>query len=739
VLQYLTCALREAEARPVDRQQLDPGELRLLTLLDEELAATGFRAVGFGTVSPNVTYFGRPLVTSVHINESIPAYALVRRHLAPEFGRLVELDVRTALACGDEILTVSTPFAVAFVPPGMRIEALPGLSVAALVQRHIARVEAERANGPIPEHGGLLHALRLITTDMAKTRSLFRERRWVAPTSDPRLDRFTLRGALALTLGSRRPAVQSAPRPEQAGKTPAHASVLATAEPAQAAAPSKQTAAASEPSAATSERLVEHAAAPSEQSVAISERAAVPPERSAAASERLVEHAAAPSEQSVAISERAAVPPEQSMGISESAAAPSERSAVISERLVEDAAAPSERWVAMSERSAAPSEQTPTASERSATPSERPAAASERSAAPSEQTPTASERSAARSERSAAASERSVAALERSSSPAAPQPPAAAAELSTAGAGTPPSRDPQTLRIEADLQAILHIAEHPDTAPGVPWPLLTVITATAALSFLAMAAIWDVGLAALILAVVAFHEAGHAAAMRLFGYRNVQVFFVPLLGAMTVGRPVATSVRNRLLVLLAGPVPGLWLAVVLLAIDLTQGPGGVLRKAALPLLILNALNLLPFTPLDGGRVLEALTRPESVWRLVVHGLSAAGILALAAVARDPTITAFGAFWAAMLPRSLASYRLRRTVAAKVSDRSDFRGVARATLEAMLAPPFRKLRAVARQATARATARVFAESLATPADRRWGAIAYACAWLPVVIAVALLIK
>jgi Zn-dependent protease len=248
-----------------------------------------------------------------------------------------------------------------------------------------------------------------------------------------------------------------------------------------------------------------------------------------------------------------------------------------------------------------------------------------------------------------------------------------------------------------------------------------------------MTAFWNTYIAALILAVVAFHEAGHATAMRLFGYRDVHVFFVPLLGAMTVGRQVTTSVRDRMAVLLAGPMPGLWLAVVLLAVDQSYGPVELLRKAALALLILNGLNLLPLTPLDGGRVLEALSGPESVWRPVVHGLSAAGLLALGAYLGDPIFLVLGAGWGALLRRSVLRHRLFRAVAGAVLDRGDFRQVARAALEVMMTPPYTKWRAATRQVTARTIGRLFAESVATPADRRWGVVAYAAAWIPAIAA------
>jgi hypothetical protein len=76
----------------------------------------------------------------------------------------------------------------------------------------------------------------------------------------------------------------------------------------------------------------------------------------------------------------------------------------------------------------------------------------------------------------------------------------------------------------------------------------------------------------------------------------------------------------------------------------------------------------------------------------------------------------------------------------VTDRTDFRGVTRTALEVMMTiPRYANLRAVTRQATARAIARLFAESPATAAERRWGVIAYSSAWIPVVIALILWMK
>jgi Zn-dependent protease len=518
---YLTSALREVRLRPVSREQIDPGELRLLRLLDAELATAGFRHLGFGQITPMLTHYGAPLPMSIYMNEKLPGYAFVRRHWAPEYGLLVELEIRTDLGEREQMVTLNTPFSGAGAPPEMRIEGYPGLSVSELVERHKARLSMEPTTGTA-EEANLERLFHRVEADVRAVRAFYRARKWTVSTRDPALDRFTLRGAFALTHNSQK---------------------LFGARP----------------------------------------------------------------------------PPRTTQAVAASILPP----------------------ISFEEQ--------------------------------------------------------------------------------------------RTLRIEADLHDTLQVAEYPQAAPGIPWPLLTAIMLTALVSFAAMTWLWNAYVAALILAAVTLHEAGHAFAMRALGYRDVHVFFIPLLGAMTVGRPVATSVRNRLLVLLAGPLPGLWLAVLLLVIEHVCGPMRLLHISALTLLILNGLNLLPFTPLDGGRALEALSRPESAWRWGVHAASAAGLLGLAAYTRDPLLTVLGVVWIALLPQQLLSHRLRRAVAAEVSDRTDFRSVVRATLEIMTMPRYARIRAPTRQITARTIARLFAESTATSGDRIWGAIAYAAAWIPVIAA------
>jgi Zn-dependent protease len=107
---------------------------------------------------------------------------------------------------------------------------------------------------------------------------------------------------------------------------------------------------------------------------------------------------------------------------------------------------------------------------------------------------------------------------------------------------------------------------------------------------------------ALLVGVLIVHELGHAVAMQLVGFRDVRIFFIPLLGAAASGRRTNVATWKEALVLLAGPVPGIVAAYVLAIV----GIGPELPSLVFLLVGLNALNLLPIFPLDGGQLFRVL-------------------------------------------------------------------------------------------------------------------------------------
>ncbi len=141
--------------------------------------------------------------------------------------------------------------------------------------------------------------------------------------------------------------------------------------------------------------------------------------------------------------------------------------------------------------------------------------------------------------------------------------------------------------------------------------------------------------------VIALHEGGHYLAMRAFGYRDTSVFFIPFLGAATIGRKEDATAFQEFVVLLAGPLPGLVLAVLLRFGSFAVLDRPELTTAIDMLLFINLLNLLPIMPLDGGRIVHLLLFSRHPVADLLFTVSGAGLLAVAAWAgHEPALAVF---------------------------------------------------------------------------------------------------
>lgn len=108
-----------------------------------------------------------------------------------------------------------------------------------------------------------------------------------------------------------------------------------------------------------------------------------------------------------------------------------------------------------------------------------------------------------------------------------------------------------------------------------------------------------------IILVVIFHELGHFVFMKLFGYENVRMLFLPFMGAFVHGQKEEYVQSQSVLVILAGPMPGIIAGVVFWLLGF-QFQASWMLDVALLLFAINILNLLPVLPLDGGRLLNIL-------------------------------------------------------------------------------------------------------------------------------------
>ncbi len=116
---------------------------------------------------------------------------------------------------------------------------------------------------------------------------------------------------------------------------------------------------------------------------------------------------------------------------------------------------------------------------------------------------------------------------------------------------------------------------------------------------------WEWKFVLMLIPILLFHELGHFLTMRIFGYRNLRMFFIPLFGAAVTGQRFNVAAWKQVVVSLMGPLPGILLGTVLGGIGLITRQEWML-EASLLTLILNGFNLLPILPLDGGWVVHTL-------------------------------------------------------------------------------------------------------------------------------------
>lgn len=109
----------------------------------------------------------------------------------------------------------------------------------------------------------------------------------------------------------------------------------------------------------------------------------------------------------------------------------------------------------------------------------------------------------------------------------------------------------------------------------------------------------------IILLVLFIHEAGHFIGMKLFGYRDVQMFFIPMLGAAVSGVESNPSSVRKAVVSLLGPLPGIIIGIIA-AVLFFKTKQDIFAVSASTFLFINGFNMLPFHPLDGGRFFDYL-------------------------------------------------------------------------------------------------------------------------------------
>jgi Zn-dependent protease len=244
--------------------------------------------------------------------------------------------------------------------------------------------------------------------------------------------------------------------------------------------------------------------------------------------------------------------------------------------------------------------------------------------------------------------------------------------------------------VDADVEAFEHQLAVLRAARWTGRKKIRMFLLTGAL-FLGVGSLWiSWTFLPILLAVIALHEGGHYLAMKLSGYRNLSVFFLPGLGGLATGEKASASPWEKLFVYLAGPMPGLVLAVGALIGQLTGNflPPPWFQEFLFASLVINYLNLLPITPLDGGRVVETfLFARLPVARFLFALLGLAAFLALGLATGDKVVLVIAVFVALSLPHQWRIMRVDRAIVRRGAETLDEHGAIRRVFTALQQPAF----------------------------------------------------
>ncbi|MAE66584.1 MAG: hypothetical protein CMJ18_20125 [Phycisphaeraceae bacterium] len=219
------------------------------------------------------------------------------------------------------------------------------------------------------------------------------------------------------------------------------------------------------------------------------------------------------------------------------------------------------------------------------------------------------------------------------------------------------------------------------------WGWLTgvlVVGVTIAVFLGAGAMAWTWQFAGMLVLILLVHEMGHFVAMKAFGYRDVRMFFIPMLGAAVSGRPTNVAGWKKVIVYLAGPLPGI-------AIGIAAGIGAIvngqewLQQLALIAIVLNLINLAPILPLDGGRVIDTTLTSRHPMADVAFRIVTVSVLALGWLAtQDGVLLGLGILMGVGLPGSYKLARITNELRGKLppADEHDDRPIPLAAADAI---------------------------------------------------------
>ncbi len=240
----------------------------------------------------------------------------------------------------------------------------------------------------------------------------------------------------------------------------------------------------------------------------------------------------------------------------------------------------------------------------------------------------------------------------------------------------------------------------------------------------AMELSWSWTIVPILLGVLVVHEAGHLIGMLMWGHRDRTIFLVPGIDMLLPRTEEKATAFHKVLVALLGPMPGLMGGFWALSYALDTGDTFWLEVGTLAV-VLNGFNVLPFFPLDGGRVVEILFRPRFARRRVAFFLEGAMLFFFAA-----SFFHFGVFVVvAVMAGAMLALRRQwglavRRVAHALEGSVDAANQRRAIFDVLAQPPFRQQMSAIRMQLAHDLTQHFAQQRPPRSTMIGGSLLYA---------------
>lgn len=144
----------------------------------------------------------------------------------------------------------------------------------------------------------------------------------------------------------------------------------------------------------------------------------------------------------------------------------------------------------------------------------------------------------------------------------------------------------------------------------------------AVLSFLSYKIFFNIQFVIILMVAFAIHEFGHIAALYLLKIKNKGFYFIPFIGAITLYKDTCKSYTESAIISIGGPLFGLIMALLsFICLFIFNYP--IFFDITIVACMLNILNMLPATPLDGGKIIKyiGLSLSDKIaYTLMVIGL-----------------------------------------------------------------------------------------------------------------------